>query len=311
MLSSMREGCGKLKKVTSSSRENLFVKMRKKILLMLLAMILVFMSGCAEEKKQIALNQSNNTSGYEFEVFLNEYNNNVPANTTTYYLLEDKTTAKVVNLEINCSKLEIYPPDSLGGSSAENPIQNFVLLVEPANETAADAQTFEELSHRNETSDVNYTLTQEISQNMKVLNLTFEEPVTGFIAYTIEVPGTQNFVFMKPDSVFFRVILPPGYDTGNRIFGIARPAPSNESFDEKGRKNLLWISSKLGERDEAIQVKYYSQSAPLLFLGAIIALLIGVGLVLFYYSRSKKELESVKGIFELEREYEKKQKRRK
>lgn len=106
----MREGCGKLKKVTSSSRENLFVKMRKKILLMLLAMILVFMSGCAEEKKQIALNQSNNTSGYEFEVFLNEYNNNVPANTTTYYLLEDKTTAKVVNLEINCSKLEIYPP---------------------------------------------------------------------------------------------------------------------------------------------------------------------------------------------------------
>lgn len=287
------------------------MKMGKKILLMLLAMILVFMSGCAEEKKQIALNQSNNTSGYEFEVFLNEYNNNVPANTTTYYLLEDKTTVKVVNLEINCSKLEIYPPDTLGGGSAENPIQDFVLRVEPANETAADAQTFEEFSHKNETSDVNYTLTQEISQNMKVLNLTFEEPVTGFIAYTIEVPGTQSFTFMKPDSVFFRVVLPPGYDTGNRIFGIARPTPSNESSDEKGRRNLLWISSKLGERDDVIQVKYYSQSAPLLFLGAIIALLIGVGLVLFYYSRSKKELESVKGIFELEREYEKKHKRRK
>ena len=285
--------------------------MGKKILLMLLAMILVFMSGCAEEKKQIALNQSNNTSGYEFEVFLNEYNNNVPANTTTYYLLEDKTTAKVVNLEINCSKLEIYPPDTLGGGSAENPIQDFVLRVEPANETATDAQTFEEFSHKNETSDVNYTLTQEISQNMKVLNLTFEEPVTGFIAYTIEVPGTQSFTFMKPDSVFFRVVLPPGYDTGNRIFGIARPTPSNESSDEKGRRNLLWISSKLGERDDVIQVKYYSQSAPLLFLGAIIALLIGVGVVLFYYSRSKKELESVKGIFELEREYEKKHKRRK
>jgi hypothetical protein len=291
--------------------ENLFVRMRTKILLMLLAMIPVLMSGCAEEKKQIALNQSNNTSGYEFEVFFNEWNNNVPANTTTYYLLEDKTTAQVVNLKINCSKLQIYPPESLGGSSAENPIQNFVLLVEPANETTADAQTFKELSHRNETSDVNYTLTQEISQNMKVLNLEFKEPITGFIAYTIAVPGTQNFVFIKPDSEFIRVVLPQGYVTGNRIFGIARPTPSNVSFDEKGRQNLLWISSRLGERDEVIQVKYYSQSAPLLFLGAIIALLIGVGLVLFYYSRSKKELESVKGIFELEREYEKKQKRRK
>lgn len=295
------------------------MKMKSKILFMLLAMILVFISGCAEDKKQIVLNQSGNISSYEFEVFLNEWNNKVPANTTTYYLLKDKTTVQVVNLEINCSKLMIYPPDSLGGGSAENPIQNFVLLAEPANETLAEpanettalTRTLEELSHRNVTSDLNYTLTQEISQNMKVLNLTFEEPVTGFIAYTIEVPGTQNFVFMKPDSVFFRVILPQGYVTGNRIFGIARPMPSNESFDEKERQNLIWISSKMGERDEAIQVKYFSQSAPLLFLAAIIALLIGVGLVLFYYSRSKKELESVKGIFELEREYERKQKRRK
>jgi hypothetical protein len=274
-------------------------------------MIPVLMSGCAEEKKQIALNQSGNVSGYEFEVFLNEWTNNVPANTTTYYLLEDKTTAQVVNLEINSSKLEIYPPDSLGGGSEEEPIQNFVLLAEPANDTTADAQTFEELSQKNGTSDINYTLTQDISRNIKVLNLEFEEPITGFIAYTIAVPATQNFVFIKPDSEFIRVVLPPGYVTGNRIFGIARPTPSNVSFDEKGRQNLLWKSSKPGERDEAIQVKYYSQTAPLLFLCAIVALLIGVILVLFYYSRSKRELESVKGVFELEKEYEKKHRRRK
>ena len=285
--------------------------MRMKILLILLIMIPVLMSGCAEEKKQIALNQSGNVSNYEFEVFQNEWTNNKLANTTTYYLLEDRTTAKVVNLEINCSKLEIYPPDSLGGGSEEKPIQNFVLLVEPANKTTADAQTFERLSQKNGTSDINYTLTQEISENMKILNLEFKEPITGFIAYTIAVPATQSFAFIRPDSEYIRVVLPPGYVTGNRIFGIARPTPSNVSFDEKGRQNLLWISSKLGERDEAIQVKYYSQSAPLLFLCAIVALLIGVVLVLFFYSRSKRELESVKGIFELEKEYEKKQRRRK
>lgn len=274
-------------------------------------MIPVLMSGCAEEKKQVALNQSGNVSNYEFEVFLNEWTNNQPANTTTYFLLEDRTTAKVVNQEINCSKLEIYPPDTLGGGPEEEPIQNFVLLAEPANKTTEDVQTFKRLSQKNGTSDINYTLTQDINQSMKVLTLEFTEPITGFIAYTIKVPGNQNFVFMKPDSELIRVVLPPGYATGNRIFGIARPTPSNVSFDEKGRQNLLWISSKLGERDEAIQVKYYSQSAPLLFLGAIIALLIGVGLVLFFYSRSKRELESVRGIFELEKEYEKKQRRRK
>jgi hypothetical protein len=278
---------------------------------MLLAMIVVFLSGCMEEKKQIVLNQSNNTSSYEFEVFLNEWTNNEPTNTTTYYVLEDNTKVQVVNMVINCSKLEIYPPESLGGSSGENPIENFVLLAEPANETIANTQTFENLSHRNNTSDINYTLTQEISRNMKVLNLEFKEPVTGFIAYTLVVPGTQSFVFMKPASEYIRVVLPPGYVTGNRIFGIARPTPYNESFDEKGRQNLLWISSKMGEREEAIQVKYYTESAPLLFLASIVVLLLGVGLVLSYYSRSKKELESLKGVFELEKEYDKKQQRKK
>jgi len=278
---------------------------------MLLAMIVVFLSGCMEEKKQIVLNQSNNTSSYEFELFLNEWTNNEPTNTTTYYLLEDNTKVQVVNIVLNCSKLEIYPPESLGGSSGENPIENFILLVEPANETIANTQTFEELSHRNKTSDINYTLTQEISRNMKVLNLEFNESVTGFIAYTLVVPVTQSFVFIKPDSEFIRVVLPPGYVTGNRIFGIARPTPYNVSFDEEGRQNLLWISSKMGEREEAIQVKYYTESAPLLFLASIVVLLIGVGLVLSYYSRSKKELESVKGVFELEKEYEKKQQKKK
>lgn len=287
------------------------MKMRTKILFMLLAMIVVFSSGCMDEKKQIVLNQSGNISSYEFEVFLNESNNHVPANTTTYYLLEDKTKVQVVNIAINRSELDIYPPDSLGGSSGDNPIDNFLLLVEPANGTIADSQTFEELSRRNETSDINYTLTQGINQSMKVLNLKFEEPVTGFIAYTLAIPGMQGFAFIKPDSEFIRVVLPPGYVTGNRIFGIARPTPSNTSFDEKGRQNLLWISSKMGGREEAIQVKYYADSAPLYFLAAIVFLLFGVILVLFYYSRSKKELESVKGIFDLEKEYEKKQRRRK
>jgi hypothetical protein len=278
---------------------------------MLLALLVVFVSGCMEQKKEIVVDKPGNISNYEFEIFLNESGNQTLANTTTYYPLEDNKKVQVVNLVINTSKLEIYPSDSLGGSSKDSPIQNFVLLVDPANDTIANLQTFKELSSRNETSAINYTLTQEISQNMKVINLEFKEPVTGFIAYMIDTPGTQSLAFLKPDSEFIRVVLPEGYVTGNRVFGIARPEPSNVTFDEKGRQTLLWISSKMGEREEAIQVKYYTKSAPLYFSAAIIALLCGVGIVLLHYVRSRKELETVRGIFELEKEYNQKGRRRK
>lgn len=278
---------------------------------MLLALLVIFVSGCMEQKKEIVVNKPGNISNYEYEVFLNESGNQTLANTTTYYLLENGTKVQVVSIVVNTSKLEIYPPDTLSGGSEENPIQNFVLLVDPANETIANPQTFQELSSRNETSAINYTLTQEVSQGLKVINLEFKEPVTGFIAYTLDTPGTQSFTFLKPDSEFIRVVLPKGYVTGNRVFGIARPEPSSVTLDEKGRQTLLWISSEMGDREQAIQVKYYTQSAPLLFSVAIIALIFGVGLVLLRYARSKRELEAVKGILDLEKEYEKNQRRRK
>lgn len=287
------------------------MKMRTKIVFMLLALMLVLVSGCMEQKKEIVIDKPGNISNYELGIFQNESGNQTLESTTTYYLLEDEKKVQVVNIVVNTSKLEIYPPDILGGSSEENPIQNFVQLVGPANETMANPQTFKDLSSRNNTSAINYTLTQEVTQGMKVINLEFKEPVTGFVAYTLATSGDQSFTFVKPDSEFIRVVLPGGYVTGNRVFGIARPEPSSVTYDEKGRQTLLWISSKMGGREETIQVKYYTQSAPLLFSAAIIALLCGVGLILLHYARSKKELEAVRGVLDLEKEYERKQRKRK
>lgn len=284
------------------------MKMKTKNMFILLALLVVFISGCIDQKKEITLKEPGNISSYEYEVFLNESNNETLVNTTTYYILEDKVDVQAVHLVINSSELEIFPPESLGGGSDEDLIKNFVPLVEPANKTVADLNTFMRLSNSTNISEMNYTLTQDVVQGMKVVNLEFEEPVTGFIAYTLETSGTQSFTFMKPDSEFIRVVLPEGYVTGNRIFGIARPAPSNVTFDEKGRQTLLWISSEMGEREEAIQVKYYTESAPIYFFVAIIALLFGVVIVLLRYSRSKKELEGVRNIFELEKEYKEKKK---
>ena len=276
----------------------------------LLALLVVFLSGCIDQKKDITLEERGNISSYEYEVFLNDSNNETLANTTTYYILEDKVDVQAVHIVINSSELEIFPPESLGGGSDKDPIKNFVPLVEPANETVADQKTFMRLANSNNTSGIYPNITQDVVQGMKVVNLEFNESVTGFIAYTLETSGTQSFTFMKPDSEFIRVVLPEGYVTGNRVFGIARPAPANITFDEKGRQTLLWVSSEMGEREEAIQVKYYTESAPTYFFAAIIVLLFGVVLVLSRYSRSKKELESVRGIFELEREYDEKKKRK-
>ncbi|MGB9927285.1 MAG: DUF5803 family protein [Methanosarcina sp.] len=284
--------------------------MRTRIIFMLLALIVVFLSGCMEEKNEIFLNESSNASSYEYDIFLNESGNETVQNTTTYYLLEDKTKVQVVNAAVNTTKHTIYPSESLGGRSEGDPIKNFVLLVGPANETPATSQSFETLALKNATVSVNYNLTEEVSQSMRVINLEFEEPVTGFIAYTLEIPATQSFAFMKPESEFIRVVLPEGYATGNRVFGIPRPEPSNVSVDAQGRQTLLWISSEIPARQEVIQVKYYSESAPLYFLAAIVVLLFGVGLVLFHYSRSKRELESVRDILDLEKEYDKDHRRR-
>ena len=286
------------------------MKMKTKNMFIFLALLMVFMSGCIDQKREITLEEPGNISSYEYEVFLNDSNNETLANTTTYYILEDKVDVQAVHLVINSSELEIFPPESLGGGSDEEPIKNFVPLVEPANETITDPETFMRLSNSTNVSEMNYTLTQDVVQGMKVINLEFEGPVTGFIAYTLETPGTQTFTFMKPDSEFIRVVLPEGYVTGNRVFGIARPSPFNTTFDEEGRQTLLWISSEMSEREEAIQVKYYTESAPMYFFAAIMALLAGVVIVLSRYSRSKKELESVREIFELEKEYDEKKKRR-
>ena len=88
------------------------MRIRTKIVFMFLALLVVLVSGCMDQKKEIVVDEPGNISNYEFEVFLNESGNQTLANTTTYYLLEDNTKVQVVNIAVNTSKLEIYPPEA-------------------------------------------------------------------------------------------------------------------------------------------------------------------------------------------------------
>ena len=282
------------------------MKIKTKTILILFSLLVIFVSGCLEEKQIISIDKPGNISSYEFEVSPDEWSNGVLANTTTYHIMENKTQVQAVHFVINTSKIEIIPTEDLGGNSEKTPLKDLVLLVSPANETKLNQETLMELSNRTEVSNINYTLYQKVSSGVKIITLEFEEPVTGFIAYTFEVTGNQNFVFVKPDSEFIKVILPKGYSTGNRFFGIPSPTPANITFDGEGKQTLLWNSSEMGNREKTIQVKFYPENAPIYFFAAIVALLAGSVLVLIHYSRSKKELEIEREILELEKRYEKK-----
>ena len=261
-----------------------------------------------EETEELVLNETVNVSEYEFELFLDPDSHELPANVTTYYLLEKERQIRVVTQLINSSEIQIIPMESLGGGPADKPIENLALLVGPANRTTVSVETFGELSNLSEVSDVNYTLLKETKQNQKFIKLVFDEPVTGYLAYTMKLHNSQNFITPNPPSRFVRVVLPETYATGNRLFGIPKPAPSSLSHDSEGRQVVFWRDLK---KEELLQVKYYKQSAMKLFLAAFIALFFGMLLVLSSYSRNKKELIKSREIFELEKEYLEAQKKKK
>ncbi|MDD2439981.1 MAG: DUF5803 family protein [Methanosarcinaceae archaeon] len=263
-----------------------------------------------EKTEELILNESVDVSEYELELFQDPDSHKLPANVTTYYLLEEEKQIRVVNQLINSSEIEIFPTENFGngGRAPEKPLENLVLLVGPANQTPVDLKTFKELSNLTEDSDINYTLLKKTKQNQKSLWLIFDEPVTGYLAYSMQLPDSHNFVMPAPASKFVRVVLPENYATGNRFFGIPKPNPSSLSSDSKGRQVLFWREL---QEAELLNVKYYKESAPKLLFTALLALLCGMLLVLLRYSKSKKELLKARGIFKLEEEYLKDQEKRK
>lgn len=281
--------------------------MMKKAIFVLFLLLAVLAAGCIEETEELVLNETVNISEYELELFLDADSNEIPANVTTYYLLEEKKQIQVVHQLINSSELEIIPMEGLGGGPVDTPVKNLILLAGPANRTDVSVETFMELSNLTGPSDVNYTLLKQTRQNQKIIKLIFDEPVTGYLAYTMELQGGRSFMTPNPSSAFVRAVLPEGYVTGNRVFGIPRPEPESITHDSEGRQVLMWRDLK---KDEIIHVKYYEKSAPKWFFASIVALIFGGLLTLTYYSRGKKDIRKSREIFELEKKYEEEQKKR-
>ena len=107
-----------------------------------------------------------------------------------------------------------------------------------------------------------------------IYSIAFERHVTGDLVYFMPQQG-QQFILPLDEAGQVRIILPPGYTTGDRILGIARPAPDEFQGDDAGDV-LTWRNTS---GYQFIEVNYYRENAPQAMM-KIFGILVGTALIL-------------------------------
>jgi hypothetical protein len=278
--------------------------------------VILFTSGCVDDLVPIDGDTTQNISAYEFELFLNNsYDNGTFIQTNTFYLSKDGS-AKVVSILENESVIQIILLEDLSNQNSET-VSNVVVLGDLSNNTNATPENFEYFASMNSPSDINYTISDDVIRGQKYLYITFEEPVTGFVAYTMSTALGQDFVYITTPPSVVRYVLPEGYTTGNSLIGKVKPTPNEIYYDSDGRENLVWTNevtttsflSLLGdyssEDDSSIEpipklisVKFYTENAPRdLTIAAGVLGLVALS-VLLRFRTQRKKLERIRNEFE-------------
>ena len=122
-----------------------------------------------------------------------------------------------------------------------------------------------------------------------IYSLIFDKHISGKLVYTLPHQG-QRLALSLEGNKDVRIILPPGYTTGDRFFGIAMPNPDNMRID-KDVTELTWLNVS---GDEIIDVSYYKNNAPEIVRTVFIAIA-AASLILFaeYYA-SIRRLRSIR-----------------
>ncbi|WP_367344346.1 DUF5803 family protein [Methanomethylovorans sp.] len=283
--------------------------MNRYILLIACSLAVVLLSGCIEELVPLEnVSGSPDPSMYEFDVFLNgsQLNGNF-ARTSTFYL-STTPSVKVVNMIDNESLLDIMPPEGIT-TTDDDVLSNIVVIADPAIHTSSSIEVFQNYSKEQKVSSFNYTVSKKVIKGQKHIYLNFSEPIRGYVAYTMAVPTSQNFLHISEAPSVVRVVLPKDHTTGNPLLGRARPDPEDIYYDDKGRMNLVWYnmgtekSSVVGMFEalfktgiqtppstrKLIAVKFYKDSAPahLLVAGVILFSLALVVIADYFKKRGK------------------------
>lgn len=281
------------------------------LLLVLVLISTVFITGCIDQMVPVdETSEKPDTSKYELEVFLNETKNDSFVNATTFYLSTNQSV-EAVHMVKNTKELDIVPIEEIGGVD-KSIISDIVIIAEKANRTQDTIKNFKKLADRNEPSDINYTLSDSVVGGQKHIYIRFNESVTGFVAYTMDIPSKQDFMYNPTSPSIIRFVLPERHTTGNPLIGRARPAPDDIYYDEKGRQNLIWYNfegespslidrvrdltgsdsdSKTQYSKSPINVKFYQEDAPLMLVLGSMVLSAGALTVVLYYHYSRKKLK--------------------
>ncbi len=120
-------------------------------------------------------------------------------------------------------------------------------------------------------------------------SVVFEKHILGKLIYFMPYQG-QQFILPLSDSGPVRVILPPGYSTGNHILGIARPEPDEIRADKSGMV-LTWHNTS---RYQIIEVGYYQEKAPDALMRIFAVLVVAALILLIEYYASIRKLRSIR-----------------
>lgn len=132
--------------------------------------------------------------------------------------------------------------------------------------------------------NVSFNSSYQFQRGEYIYRLAFERHVRGTLVYIISRQG-QQLILPIYDPGPVRIILPPGYSTGERSLGIARPEP--DIFQDADSGSILtWNNTT---QIPYIEINYYRKSAPQALM-IIMVILAAAGLVLLaqYYISIKK-----------------------
>jgi hypothetical protein len=134
------------------------------------------------------------------------------------------------------------------------------------------------------------------SYNYRIIS---EEHVEGHLNYTRPITD-QRFVALADENVPVRVILPPGYATGDPLLGKARPKP-DEVETLENRTALIWASP---DKRTMIDVSFYRDDAPRSFRLFLLLLAFLAGVLVLEHLTSIKRLRSAREESDIDRDEE-------
>ncbi|WP_406660163.1 DUF5803 family protein [Methanolobus sp. ZRKC3] len=287
-------------------------------LLFCILMLSLFAGGCIDELVPVTDEQPmSDATAYEFEAFLDEsFEDGELIPTSTFYLSGNEF-AMAVYIVDNESSIDIVPLEDLS-TSKEEPVSNVVILGDYSNRTDASKEYFIELSETIEPADINYTISEDVQRGQKHVFLNFEQPITGFVAFTVRTPMGQDYIHVTTPPSVVRFVIPEGFTTGNSLIGKVSPTADEVYLDSQNRENIVWYndqespkgllkafqdlsgtnSSEIPAVPRVISIKFYSESAPI-GLGIAAFILVGAAaFVLLRFYAQKRKLVKIRSDIE-------------